>query len=237
MNPATPAPTVKAPLASAPQDYYHETRAVMLPYLPERFTRVLEVGCGGGRFSEQLKGPGREVWGIEPFDVAARQAATRLDKVLVGTYESCADQLPDGYFDLVICNDVIEHMTDHDAFLEAIKKKMAPKASLVGSIPNIRYLPCLIRLVFLKDWAYEDYGVMDRTHLRFFTQKSLRRTFEQHRFKVHQMGGINSILVRGMGISPFVKFAVKAVAASMIVLSLGQLRDTRFLQFAFRLSL
>lgn len=83
-----------------------------------------------------------------------------------------AAALPDQHFDMVICNDVIEHMVDHDHFLEHIKTKMRPGACIVGSIPNVRHLTALFKLLVAKDWPYSASGILDRTHLRFFTENS-----------------------------------------------------------------
>ena len=88
-----------------------------------------------------------EIWGVEPNPEAAARASNKLDRVLTGTYDSVASELPDCYFDLVICNDVIEHMPDYDAFLEAIKLKMCPSGHVVGSVPNVRHVTCLFKLL------------------------------------------------------------------------------------------
>src|SRR6476469_5166074 len=99
-------------MQSAPDlpEYYSTHREDFLRFIPSNFTRVLEVGCGGGGFSEKLLRNGAEVWGIEPNTAAARVAGTKLTKVFNATFEGAASDLPDNYFDLVVCNDVIEHM-------------------------------------------------------------------------------------------------------------------------------
>ena len=120
--------------------YYSTIRPDMHRYLPQTFARVLEVGCSAGGFAAQIRQDGVEVWGVEPFVDAATEASHRLDRVLCGLYDEVAAELPDDFFDLVICNDVIEHMPDHVAFLQAIKQKMQPGAYLVGSLPNLRHI-------------------------------------------------------------------------------------------------
>lgn len=104
----------------------------------------------------------------------------RLTRVLVGTYDEVSDQIPDAYFSVVVCNDVIEHMADPFAFLVDVARKVAPGGRLVASVPNVRYLPVMFQYVFLKDWRYDPAGgVLDDTHLRFFTRKSLLRTVSE----------------------------------------------------------
>lgn len=172
--------------------YYLGSRSEIVAFLPERYTRVLEIGCGEGGFRENLR-PDCEYWGVEPVISVANIAALKVTKVLTGTYESVKNELPDAYFDLIICNDVIEHMVSHDQFLKEIRNKMTLDGYIIGSIPNIRYLPVLYSLIIKKDWKYQPYGVLDHTHLRFFTERSLRRSFLEHQYDIEVLTGINQI--------------------------------------------
>ncbi len=209
-------------------DYFRHQRAEMVPVLPDHYQRVLEIGCGEGAF-RQLLGDVDEYWGIEPDARAADLARQKMDKVLVGTYDECADKLPDGYFDLIICNDVIEHMLDHDRFLQEIKAKLSDDGHLVASIPNVRYLDVLLGLLLKRDWKYRDYGVLDRTHLRFFTKKSLLRSVRENGYQVDLIKGINSVWDNhSLGTK-----IVRAVFYTPIILILGL--DVQFLQFAIRI--
>ena len=73
---------------------------------------------------------------MEP-SAAADQARTRLDHVFQATFDEADPELPAGYFDVVVCNDVIEHMPDHDVFFEQVKRVLVPGGVIVGSIPNV----------------------------------------------------------------------------------------------------
>jgi 2-polyprenyl-3-methyl-5-hydroxy-6-metoxy-1,4-benzoquinol methylase len=210
------------------QEYFGWARDEMRPFLPARCGKVLEIGCGAGRFSGGIA-DAAEIWGIEPDAGAAEAARSRLGRVINTEFDAALGELPPHYFDTVICNDVIEHMPDHDWFLETIKTVMSPAGVLVGSIPNVRYYRNLFDLVLTKDWEYQDQGILDRTHLRFFTEKSLRRTLRSHGFRIEEMRGINGGISRQ---AP----AKGIVACAAIVLSLGYFRDIRHLQFAFRAS-
>ena len=210
----------------------------MARFLPKEYNRVLEIGCASGGFSDQLP-KAREIWGVEPFDAAARTAATKLTRVLIGTYEQVSDNLPDNHFDLVICNDVIEHMSDHDAFLHAIRRKVAPNAYLIGSIPNIRHITALAKLLVLRDWPYADSGILDRTHLRFFTRKSLKRTLTTHGFQVERVEGIDSVIRCGFvsrdgAMSPIVAWVLRLVTLAVVIGTVGYYNDTQYPQYAFR---
>jgi 2-polyprenyl-3-methyl-5-hydroxy-6-metoxy-1,4-benzoquinol methylase len=95
--------------------YYEQGRSEVAKFLPNNYSKVLEIGCGTGNFYGNVR-QDCEYWGIEPLRAAAQSASKKLHKVLIGKFEEVNQQLPDYYFDLVICNDVIEHMSDHDAF-------------------------------------------------------------------------------------------------------------------------
>lgn len=216
---------------AAPAPYFGNSRPEVAVLLPERVHHVLEIGCGEGRFAGHLR-QRQSYWGVEPSAAAAEQAATRLDHVLHGTFEGVREQLPERHFDLVICNDVIEHMPDHDAFLEDIKPKLVPGALIVGSVPNVRYLPHLVNLLLRRDWRYEAEGVLDRTHLRFFTATSLRRTLEQHGYEIEQLTGLNSVLSQTR-LRSRLRWGATLILMQMLTLR-GQ-ADCRYLQLGFRL--
>ena len=196
--------------------YFHLQRAEVLPFIPEHYQKVLDVGCGEGLFIEQLN-KASERWGIEPDRDAAQIAAKKVDTLLTGRFEEVYPDLPDHYFDLVICNDVIEHMEDHDRFFEMIKTKMAENATLVASLPNVRYAKNLWNLLFKKDWKYGEAGILDRTHLRFFTKKSMLRALRGHGFEILRVGGVNRVNPR--------------LFLALTILGLGTLNDTLYFQY------
>ncbi len=209
-----------SPSARKPDWYYALARENMLKYVPEGSKTVLEVGCGEGYFGHELKElrPDREVWGIEIDPAAAEKARANLDKVLVGPVESFLDELPEGYFDCVVFNDVLEHLVDPELVLRKIRRNMSAGSAVVASIPNVRYFPVLFRLILRKEWRYVDNGVLDRTHLRFFTDKSIREMFE----------GLGYDLVTIDGIGRLNTWRPKVAA----IFSLGLFSDCRNKQYA-----
>lgn len=201
-------------------DYFAHTRSEMLAFVPLHAKRILEMGCARGEFGAHIKQRQiAEVWGLELDMAAAACASNRLDNVLQGPLQDHINSLPSGHFDCIVCNDILEHLSDPEAALRALLQLMTPGAVLVGSIPNVRYFPILFDLVWNADWHYADYGVLDRTHQRFFTRKSLERTLRDCGYQPQQITGINP--------TP----SIKAKLAS--ILSLGKLDDCRYLQFAF----
>lgn len=212
------------------QNYYSKDRAELCTFLPAHYERALDIGCGAGTFRKHLLGDA-EVWGIEPSPAAADEARGRLDKVLSGLFETVDDQIPDNYFDLVLCNDVIEHMVDHDWFLEAIKKKMLPQGYIVGSVPNVREYANLKNLLLHKNWEYEEQGTLDRTHLRFFTERSLVNTLTLHDYSIDKFEGINSALTHTRSLKPTIR---NMLLRLLIFTTLGSYKDVQYRQFAFR---
>jgi 2-polyprenyl-3-methyl-5-hydroxy-6-metoxy-1,4-benzoquinol methylase len=207
-----------------PTSYFQGTRPELAEFLPDDYSRILEIGCGEGHFHMHLR-HNCEYWGIEPDHDAARVASKQLQKVLVGTFHDVFEQLPNNYFDLIICNDVIEHIADHDEFFQSIKIKIKNHCYFIGSIPNVRFISNLIELLIKKDWKYKEKGILDKTHLRFFTEKSLERTMKENGFIIEALKGINGVKFRPV--------TLKRLKQNLWIFLLG--RDSRFMQFGFRM--
>jgi 2-polyprenyl-3-methyl-5-hydroxy-6-metoxy-1,4-benzoquinol methylase len=190
----------------------------MLKYIPADAKVILDVGCGEGSFSRAFKTKGITVWGIEPVVSAAEIAKTNLDNVLQGSIEERMKDLPDHHFDCIIFNDVLEHLLDPEQVLIGMKKKLTENGHIVCSIPNVRNWRNLRKLLINRDWKYEDSGTLDRTHLRFFTLKSLKRMFTDLGFEIVKLDGINS--------------AKSPLFHVFNLLFLFTATDTKYLQFA-----
>lgn len=211
--------------------YFEGVRTEIVAFLPGTYRKVLEIGCGNGNFRNNITMP-CEYWGIEPATIPAEKSAQRMDKVLTGTFDIVFDQLPKEFFDLIICNDVIEHMPDHDLFLQKVKTCIAPGGCIVGSIPNVRFYKNLREVLFQRDWRYQDDGILDRTHLRFFTQKSLLRTFAENGYHVEAFSGINDFIPAHFNsLGNIRRWLMMAILVS---LTAGAFNDIRYLQFGFR---
>jgi 2-polyprenyl-3-methyl-5-hydroxy-6-metoxy-1,4-benzoquinol methylase len=205
--------------AAAKDQYFRESRPEMLRFGPEDARRVLEIGCAEGTFAASVKKRNAaEVWGIE-FDAdAAEHAATLLDRVFTGDADAVLATIPDAHFDAIICNDVLEHLREPQATLTTLRAKLAPGGVVVASLPNIRHLAALSTVLFRRDFPQEDFGIFDRTHLRFFTRKSMRRLFDDAGFELRTIKGVNGFC--------------GPLGALVLVLSLGFFADGFFLQYA-----
>ena len=207
-----------ADLSTKPEDYYKQSRPEIVPFIPKGAKRILDIGCGEGGFGAELKKQFNvEVWGIEFIPAAAGIAQRKLDRVLVGDVMEKLKELPDKYFDCVIFNDVLEHLVDPYQVLVSMKSKFGPHGTVVASIPNIRYFRALFDLAIRGRWHYEESGTLDKTHLRFFTKKSVREMFESLGYRVVALKGIN----------PTSSWKVSVFN----ILTLGFFADTRYLQF------
>ena len=163
-----------------------------MPFVPDSCRTLLDVGCAGGAFGAGIKEDRQiEVWGVEPIEKVAKQARERLDHVVAAAFDQTAD-IPNAYFDVVLFNDSLEHFPDPFPPLELAKQKLRPGGFVVASIPNVRYIRNVRHFLFEKDWKYTDKGILDRTHLRFFTLKSMQRTFVEAGYDVSSITGINS---------------------------------------------
>jgi len=209
--------------------YYQNPRPEMLDFVPASRRAVLEVGCGTAAFISTLTGC-EEKWGIEPTS-AAVAAKERLTHLLHGPFDAVKHQLAKNYFDLVICNDVIEHMVDHRAFLTEIRDYIAPDGMLIGSIPNVCFYDTLFRMLWEKDWHYTDAGILDRTHLAFFTAKSFSETLEETGYRVVKISGLHQDHVVD---TTRKSYRYLRLARLISRLSFGHFSDIRYFQFGFQ---
>ena len=169
-------------------DYPDYDRREVLPFLPTDAHRILDVGCASGGFGGHLRD--REAFGLEPNVRAAALARSQYHDVFVGTFP---DAVPVGEkFDCIVFNDVLEHLVDPYLAVRDTARYLKPGGSVLASIPNMRYMRVIRRLVINADWTYDpNGGVLDATHLRWFTHKTMRGLFEDNGFIVEMMAAIN----------------------------------------------
>jgi 2-polyprenyl-3-methyl-5-hydroxy-6-metoxy-1,4-benzoquinol methylase len=174
--------------------YFANDRSELLKFMPSGISKILDVGCGSGDFGAFLKTQNNyEIWGIEPNKSSTIIAQKKLDKVITGQFESKLTELNNQKFDLICFNDVLEHLVNPSEVLELSKQFLSEPGYVMASIPNIRYYRVILSLLRDKDFKYQSFGVMDETHLRFFTKKSMIRLFENCNFEILNIEGINEI--------------------------------------------
>jgi 2-polyprenyl-3-methyl-5-hydroxy-6-metoxy-1,4-benzoquinol methylase len=155
-------------------NYYSHIRDEIERLLPHNVERILEVGCGRGEtlaWIKRCKGA-QFACGIELVSDYAAEAAQKIDWVATGNFETLA--LPPEMidFDVILCLDVLEHFVDPWESIRRLDLLLRPGGVLIASIPNVRYFRVVLALLFQGRWDYEDSGILDRTHLRFFTRST-----------------------------------------------------------------
>lgn len=170
--------------------YHTNPRIEILSFLNEPPGTVLDIGCGGGATGKLLKEkfPGTRVLGIEVNPQAAEHARASLDRVICASVDDvdAARDLGGETISSVLLLDVLEHLYDPWRALVRIRGWLAPGTRVIASVPNIRNLATLSRIA-AGDFEYEANGVLDITHVRFFTRGTLRDLFEQTGYEVRRL--------------------------------------------------
>jgi len=169
-----------------PPDYFDAVRVDVLDLLPQRLGRVLDVGCGTGQSLRWVRAHRDCSWteGIEIHSSSAQRAATVADRVQFGDAEEIVENLPPDSFDTVLCLDALEHMRNPWALVTGLRRVMTRDARLLVSVPNVRHLRVIVPLVLKGSFQYTESGLLDRTHLRFFTRASLLELLKQGGFEI-----------------------------------------------------
>lgn len=167
------------------------TRLDVVELVPRPIGRVLDVGCGPGLTGEALLRAGAtEVWGIERDPDLAREAGTRLTRVLsVDLDRDSVGDLPRAYFDCLIYADVLEHLVDPWTMLRLQQPLLRPEGTAVISIPNVRNLRVVVPLLWRGRWDYTPSGIMSVGHLRFFTTRTMREMINGAGYRVVGQAG------------------------------------------------
>lgn len=160
-----------------PAYYYANVRRNIISLVPTTARRILDVGCGQGLTGGALRSErGIEVVGVELHPEVAVTAGEHLNEVLVGDLETMEIPYPDGYFDCILLLDVLEHLNDPWNAITRLVRYLDPDGVIIASIPNVRNL-AVIRRILDGSFAYEEQGILDRTHLRFFALADMNALF------------------------------------------------------------
>lgn len=148
----------------------------LLRHIPHN-SLVLDVGCSNGIQGKYLKKEkGCLVYGVDISQQAIKEAKKNLDKAVVMDVEK--DSLPfKEKFDAIIFSDILEHLAYPEEVLRKLKKHLKKDGLIAAAIPNVANLKIRLHLLLGK-WDYQELGILDKTHLRFFTKGTARQLFE-----------------------------------------------------------
>ncbi len=156
--------------------YYDPTQPNIQKLINPTTKNVLVMGCGSGAMGLVIKQKlETEVWGVESNNTLASYAESKLDKVIVGSFDDSVSSLPDNYFGSIIFES-LEHLSHPYHLLTSIKRKLIQGGDIIAQITNILQWPVLENLIG-GCWDYDHYGVMDKNHIRFYTKKSINELF------------------------------------------------------------
>jgi SAM-dependent methyltransferase len=162
-----------------------ETSGLLRKRMPKA-VRVLDVGCGTGSMTVEInKDLGNEVVGVEPDSARANLAKERGLNVVLGVADPGFFQ-SSGKFDVIVFSDVLEHLPSPAETIELAAQALAPNGRILASIPNVAHWTVRVRLLFGK-FDYAQSGIMDATHLRWFTAKTVKELFERCGLEVVSM--------------------------------------------------
>jgi methionine biosynthesis protein MetW len=163
---------------------YERARPEILAHVPREARRVLDLGCATGTTGAALKRrQAVEVVGVEREPEYAREAATRLDRVVTADVETL-DPAELGTFDALIAADILEHLVDPWAVLRRCAQTLTPGGTAIVSLPNVGHWSTYAHLL-AGSWPRKPEGIFDATHLRWFTLRDARELLAQADLETH----------------------------------------------------
>jgi SAM-dependent methyltransferase len=155
-------------------DYFSLIRTDISFLLPDNANNILDIGCGQGSTLLWLKNifNCRLTCGVELTKNASAIARLRADYIVQGNIETIELPFKKNSFDLILCLDIFEHLIDPWNLVKRIAFVLKPGGCLIASIPNIKHHSVLLPLLLEGQWNYTYNGILDKTHLRFFTRKT-----------------------------------------------------------------
>jgi 2-polyprenyl-3-methyl-5-hydroxy-6-metoxy-1,4-benzoquinol methylase len=184
VNSIVPYPEFKEYFVQYPIKHSKGSSHHLVQKLAGRNQEILEIGCGGGLLSMELHANGNRVTGI---DSAPQPASPEVFEKYISADPDegipPALGLEGRRFDRVLLLDILEHLKNPEQLLRQARGVLAPFGQLIVSVPNVANLSVRAMLLFGR-FEYKSRGILDRTHLRFFTRKTARRMLEENGYEI-----------------------------------------------------
>jgi O-antigen biosynthesis protein len=216
--------------------YFEHARVELVDMLERPPLHFVEIGCGAGSTGAEVKRryPGCIVDGFEYSAAAAAVAATRLDRVHVGDVldvDFATLYAPES-IDALLLADVLEHLYDPWIFLTRVRPYLTLDAQIIASIPNVRNM-ALIEEIASGSFSYVPAGLLDVTHIRFFSRREIEKLFDQTGYEIITLAGVRD---GRLGEPPSAGFPVNLETASLQLknLSAADVFELYTIQFYLR---
>lgn len=170
------------------KDFPHSSHRWLLQKVGRHPTYLLEVGTWNGFLGQKLRELGHRVVGLEKDTLQAAAARPFYQELLVADLEALPP-LPGAPFPLILCGDVLEHTREPEKVLAHLLTALEPGGRILVTVPNVAFVSLRLALLF-GHFTYRQRGILDRTHLRFFTKASLLRLLHQQGLEVLQLRGL-----------------------------------------------
>ncbi|TYO61100.1 class I SAM-dependent methyltransferase [Bradyrhizobium hipponense] len=150
--------------------YFHHERHEIRPLLPKSARNILEIGAASGQTLRWIRTiyPHAVTTGVEINGAVAAELSRNVDVAIIGDIDECLPRLKK--YDLILMLDILEHLIDSSSVLQKVRGLLEPGGRVVVSVPNVAHLSVTIPLLFRRQFDYQDAGILDRTHLRFFVE-------------------------------------------------------------------
>lgn len=149
--------------------------------------KVLEIGAAYGETLYYLKEKGLadEAIGVELFeDKKNKEKYKKIDRFIFGNINEIDFPEFEGYFDLILLPDVLEHIFDPKVTLKKVHKYLKGDGEIIVSMPNIRHYSAFVNIFIKGDFKYEDSGIFDYTHVKFYCKKNIKELLESANFRI-----------------------------------------------------
>ncbi len=208
-------------------DYYSGIRTELVDFFDDgkKGLKVLEIGAAFGEtlFYLKEKGIAEEAIGIDLFEDKNIENYKQIDRFIFGNIEEIDLPEYENYFDVILLPDVLEHLIEPQDALEKVHKYLNNEGQVIVSMPNIRHYSAFVKIFIKGDFSYEESGIFDYTHRRFYCKKNIKELLESANFKTLK---IESSIKRYKG---------KSAAKILNKITLGAFEEFFSYQYFFKL--